>query len=608
MGIAARRQNINAHKSGVLRVHCVGDSIIYSTGVPLEESVPYQLENALHQHFPNELFTCLNLGSEGWNLWNSLFHHQTLFPKGGADLIVLTICNNDAEYLGCLGLDYPGDKNLYWTDPLLSALVDQGLAAFKNYIELHKIPALIVFYQYWTDHETSSIIKTLCDKHGLSFLDIEKSVRENYPLSPENATVSPVDGHPNGLFHKHATHIIAQEIKRLKLISLTENPTSDVIDKLKKATQEMLNASFDPQVVFAWASRAGQTKQLVLPRIATDKIERQKIRDDLTKINRLIERSWLGWQQALWQEASISALHHQSFTPQGGWSYLAVHNHILRLVESTHIAVWCQRNNDLAALEQRMAPILPKIQSPNPESLILKLQSMYDRFSSLSKVFQKSDCSGQLSWPKPDGLSHGSQQFMNDWSTTVLSSIVSIRNALSTLMQESTRRPSEGFFSYISQEINDMAYRLGAIEKKISEETHSLNSPYPILAIDVEIKVHVKQPSLDRSITGSASIHTESIVPANIYLRRSEQLMNFSHSEYTYKVRLRFLTRANLYVMIRPLTEPESFEKIGASIKQITFRPVLGGGKQPETCTEKKLIIETPDLQYIALNDFWLTV
>src|ERR1700749_3456128 len=104
MGFTPRRQELAAPHIGVKRIHCIGDSIMHGAGVTIEESLPVQLEQALHQEFPQELFTCINFGRDGWNIWNSIFHHQALYSEGGCDFLVLSLCNNDCEYLGLCGL------------------------------------------------------------------------------------------------------------------------------------------------------------------------------------------------------------------------------------------------------------------------------------------------------------------------------------------------------------------------------------------------------------------------------------------------------------------------------------------------------------------------
>ncbi len=208
----------------------MGDSLITGWGCLVTDTLPYQLENLLNAAFWNHRFEVINGGVGKYSVHNSWHRYLHKFTKYSPDLVILSLCHNDAEmYEQCeslsdhelqmSGLEYHQHTFLDGSNHFL--YVKCLLQDVAKYVAQGGPPVIITFYDIGSEHRSNSVpaLRAACDAVSLPFIDLSEDF--DTPSQAMNMIVSEADDHPSALAHS----IAAQRLVR-KLIDLNVLPTN----------------------------------------------------------------------------------------------------------------------------------------------------------------------------------------------------------------------------------------------------------------------------------------------------------------------------------------------------------------------------------------------
>jgi hypothetical protein len=609
MGFAPRRQDISA--PNIRRIHCIGDSIMHGAGITFEESLPVQLEQALHQEFPNELFSCINFGHDCWNVWNSILHHETLYPNDACDFLILSLCANDCEFLGSAGISYSPDKVAHWQDDFLYRLVDRGLAEFKKYTTRQNIPAFIIYYEpYWEPHNPiRNIIADLCAKNALAFLDVTQSIHEQYHVPAENLYVSAVDRlHPTGASNQLAARIISKAMKAIK--NFDSGHQNNILDILTDATQTMLNKHCSPQDVFAWASRTAHAKALCLPRHIKDSNERQTIKNQINEVRASIHSRWMAWQKSLWNQLTLqniqTAIRHNVHLLSNTKSYISA------LIEMVQVTEWAKHDDLLSNIEKYAVPLLKEGKDIDFSVLPSRLQKIIQNLAQIDihdVLMQAKDNPELFIWPETDNINNVMFYFKN-WVTTVRESLHRSLHSIELLLHtpEAKKQLTQKYWQYVADLIQKISEQISEISENIVEQIKVFGSSNPIIGVDAYITVRTNNPSTDLVAGGAIACKIDASFPTSIHDSFLCQLIDNRLSEQMHHIRLPFFINANIEFLVRwGFVEENQLEKFGFNIINVTLKPAFADPHIP-VFDIINLDLRHRELSTVKLQDFFLKI
>ena len=245
---------------GTYRILCLGDSIVYGSGVLVDETLPAHLEQILNRACWGSLVEVLNEGISGYSLhdaWNRfLLRGRDYSP----DLVILILSDNDAE-LFSVGSAWEKGADVTYEQHVVNTWKSEGvhlphflgtLDAIAEFSRTHSIPFLIAFHVIYNPPVRSKIVQILqkaCLENDLDFVDLSEDFLEkvNEPPRPDYK-VSDEDGHPSGLSHQ----IAAQRLAR-HLVSKGYCTTDGSAVPAEKAVYERVLAYADEAVAAASA-------------------------------------------------------------------------------------------------------------------------------------------------------------------------------------------------------------------------------------------------------------------------------------------------------------------------------------------------------------------
>jgi lysophospholipase L1-like esterase len=206
----------------LFRVLCMGDSMVYGSGVPRSQALPAQLERILNGAVWHKQFEVINCGICGYSLydvWHRFLHHSIRYKP---DLALLIICDNDPELIGAEELNARGNAISYH-DHLQSCWDRNG--PHLPYFELAltnvgeqcrqmALPLILGYYDVYNQPLRNNIIeilKRLVAQQRIDFVDLSLDFVGQKSAIHKN-TVSPADGHPSPAAHEIAAARLARHI------------------------------------------------------------------------------------------------------------------------------------------------------------------------------------------------------------------------------------------------------------------------------------------------------------------------------------------------------------------------------------------------------------
>lgn len=208
-----------AKPDGVFRVLVLGDSMVFGSGVRPDETIPAHMERILNQKQGMAVYHVLNFGRVGYSVMDLLPLYDQTARLFSPDLVVLILCNNDAEVVGVQENYYEHCVEIWKPE---SASWPFFLDSFSSICKaIDPVPLIVGYYGLANDTVADSAVARLsdmCRKRGLSFLNLQEKVKW---VPDHRARASRADGHPSGFVHRIAAIEICKELISLDLLPNT---------------------------------------------------------------------------------------------------------------------------------------------------------------------------------------------------------------------------------------------------------------------------------------------------------------------------------------------------------------------------------------------------
>jgi lysophospholipase L1-like esterase len=204
----------------VYRIVCLGDSLTFGCGVPSCESLPSQLETLLNRTVWEPIVEVVNAGICGFSLyddWNFYLHEIHRYQP---DYVVIVLCQNDPELFSAQK-DYRDHLRACWEEQGTHLpYFKRAVAAIGEQVSALGLRCSLAFYDISGDQENenyASVIKGICDKSGLGFIDIAAEFTGEFSGKRNPAmSVNTVDRHPSRLAHQIAAQKLSRYLARNK--------------------------------------------------------------------------------------------------------------------------------------------------------------------------------------------------------------------------------------------------------------------------------------------------------------------------------------------------------------------------------------------------------
>lgn len=552
MSITPRRQFVLTSHPAVCRVHCIGDSNVYGGGVSFHETQPFRLEDALHQEFPERLFVCANLGHEGWNLFNSVAHHQTLFAseKNPCDLIVLTICNNDAELFGAFGANYNDcpQKIALFKDPYLRAAMTDALAQLKAHAQSFGAKLIVAFLLVEHKPEEEQVSRCYaqwCRELDIPFVDLMTETAKRHKIPNAQMIVSAADLHPNPVYHDLAAKILAQEIKKHALVPVAQDNKSSMDATIAEVLDGMLRHPFgDRQAVYLWAYRVFGIKEQALPRQLAQREDRLKCKQALRAAKEKLCTDWSAWQARI-ENKTVSRSLYQAMLVQ--WNrFIPSKQCILMLEEwllALDFAVRAQRQSDMRARMEGM-----KIDEVADDGLPLapRLESVRNRAKSAQEILKGLTDEGGLLFDEAmrDGEHAQACAALDEYLALLCAVTDRAAGAEETLKDQALCTTTRRMILNL----------IGKTEPLLDMIAPLLRVPTPhppVEGIEVKVTVKTDKPFDSQTFGHGLGLLFRPVLPANVVHYYTGHAVVTTARERTYTLVLPYFAAAYLFVALR---------------------------------------------------------
>ena len=284
--------------AGLRRVWCLGDSMMYGSGVSPRETLAAGLERELNETFAETLFETLNYGLQGGNIWTSWAAFRARIEQGEAcNAVIFSLCNNDAELFADETIVYDPHKLQYWSPSApQSPLLRRTFEDIGTFGRRHGLVIVILFYQLH-DEPCSAIIEAFCHDFDIPFINIAQFLSSSIHLRRAALVCSPYDGHPSAAVHRLAARHVVQELKRRRCFSsaFLEAPGSDPV----ATVAGMLALGYGEARCFDWALSVLDVKERVARRRIADDTGGDGDTGRNSTARRQIERWLSAWSNAI---------------------------------------------------------------------------------------------------------------------------------------------------------------------------------------------------------------------------------------------------------------------------------------------------------------------
>ena len=229
----------------VFRTAVIGDSLTMGSGVRIERTFHFLLEEMLNEEQARHAFEFINFGVGGYTLRQYLGVLNCKAKEYNPDLVLIGFYpGNDHRILSNERFEepyLPAEKkspfvSSFLLEKLFRVRANWGLKPegptqkeidymsdmflqFGNYSKVHGVPVAVVYLTYRTDHLVRPhLVKNLTESSGLYFVDVSRAFDQD---GIEKYRIYPTDNHPNAL----ANRIFAGQIyEYLTAKALLETP------------------------------------------------------------------------------------------------------------------------------------------------------------------------------------------------------------------------------------------------------------------------------------------------------------------------------------------------------------------------------------------------
>jgi hypothetical protein len=300
--------------SGLVKVCCMGDSLMHGAGVAPCDAFPARLEHHLNAETPEALFITENWGVRRTNLWNAIQLFRDRTPPGGCDMAVFSVCNNDANlFENVLTYDNPteGEEQNRWWESLKPELA-VTLADLQALSAQRGVPVLLVWFGMRADDGPAvDTMAELCRQAGLPFMDGLRFLQGmGYEDCDPRLWATPVDAHLSALALDQMARWVAKEIARRPPAGypaagrqatgpITADEVLHCVDAVAAADGE--------GVALRWGTVAVAAKAVAARRF-TPREARRAVGDDFAAAQATLSARFRRWRQAAAWEAILDSL------------------------------------------------------------------------------------------------------------------------------------------------------------------------------------------------------------------------------------------------------------------------------------------------------------
>ncbi len=251
----------------VLRVECLGDSMMLGAGVLSDQAFPCRLEHHLNAMFPASYFEAVNRGINGANLWNAWAGFAATYQPGACDLVVISVCNNDHRMLSWWGVPYDGardDETWDETGPWRDLMVEL-LDTIDAFVESHAVPVVLYHVDVRDDCVPAEVLARLFAGRRFLFVDAAADLRELLAATPSvERAATPFDGHPSSLIQDMLARHVAQQVRKHTLLGQkTAQPPFSPAEVARLAAIQGAMVEYGSTVgnALAWGERTFAAKE-----------------------------------------------------------------------------------------------------------------------------------------------------------------------------------------------------------------------------------------------------------------------------------------------------------------------------------------------------------
>ena len=287
--------------AGVKRVICLGDSLVYSQGVHNHETLSAQLETFLNQAHWEEHVEVINAGRSGSSIYDDFAYYQCRCLDLDADLVVLVLVDNDAEFIGTQEGYSEHLRRIWLDDSPEKKMIGQMLKKVGQYFKSTNTPFMVAFsdiYAAETAKIAQEVISAACRENEISYLDISAQFQgTNTVSSNESLRVSPADGHPSVLGLSIIAKTLARSIlkgKFLKGFDKGNRHELDLYESIQNDTAEFIRRGCRPEASTIRAKHLLESKYNCRARSRVPeslRLEDHKVQELLTNLDNASKKS-----------------------------------------------------------------------------------------------------------------------------------------------------------------------------------------------------------------------------------------------------------------------------------------------------------------------------
>jgi hypothetical protein len=246
---------------GVVRIACIGDSMIWGQGVPSRQSFPAQLARLLNMALIDDLVWVDNFGESSGNAWHAWTRMRERCAGRAFQAIVFSVCHNDTQIFESNLVEYAHDKRPYWAeDSLHFAHVCRVFKDFDICCRSHGVFPLVIFYSFIDDDRPFiDRLESFLALEHIPFIDMLSYYKQSTNISLETYVASEFDAHPSAFAHELTARRVATEL--LQGLCGPGTLRGDALGGLTRVVTEFIAQGVPTDAVLDWAKQALLAKE-----------------------------------------------------------------------------------------------------------------------------------------------------------------------------------------------------------------------------------------------------------------------------------------------------------------------------------------------------------
>lgn len=247
----------------VVRVACIGDSLMYGQGALPRHTLPAHLSRLLNAAWLDSLVWVDNFGENSGNLWHAWSRFKSSLQHKKFDVLIFSICNNDSQVFESNSVPYSGEQYLQNWQPgsFCYRLIEKVVVDLRDTCRAQGLLPLVIYYSFYDrDWPIIEILQKLLAAAELPFVNMLQYFQQQTGLTTQSYIASEFDGHPSSLGHELAARRVVGELLRLKpsakpltsASGFAQNPA----DKLRLALTDLFEQGVPIDQALDWAREA----------------------------------------------------------------------------------------------------------------------------------------------------------------------------------------------------------------------------------------------------------------------------------------------------------------------------------------------------------------